>query len=344
MSSSGCDIAAGMSHLDDDDRSFPMTCDRFSSRGESATFEDLWRQHRGRLLDIGYRMLGSVADAEDVAGEAYARLAAADLDHIDDPVGWLVSVTARLCLDRLRSSESRRRAYVGPWLPEPVLAATAGDLDPADRITLDDSVRMAFLVVLEQLSPAERTSFVLHDLFAMSFADVGNIVGRSPAACRQLASRARRRIRSDPETPRGEAARSEIEAVAHRFAIACAGGELEPLLELLDPAVVGDFDSGGTITGAPLRAIDGAETVARTLVRSFRSQEIQFDVTDVNGEPGVVVRHGLHIVAVIALGVRHGQIDLIHAIGNPDKLRHLQSSERELGHEGRDGGRDEGRD
>ena len=306
-----------------------MSCDRLSSGGESATFEELWRQHRRRLLDIGYRMLGSVADAEDVAGEAYARLAAADLDSIDDPVGWLVSVTTRLCLDRLRSSESRRRAYVGPWLPEPVLAATAGDPDPADRITLDDSVRMALLVVLEQLSPAERTSFVLHDLFAMSFADVGNIVGRSPAACRQLASRARRRIRSDPEAPRRATARSEIEAVAHRFANACAGGEIEPLLELLDPDVVGDFDSGGTITGAPLRAIDGAETVARTLIRSFRARGFRFDVTDVNAEPGVVVRHGQHIVAVIALGVRDGRVDLIHAIGNPAKLRHLQPAKLE---------------
>lgn len=298
-----------------------------SSSASSPDVEQLWRLHRRRLLDIGYRMLGSVVEAEDVTGEAYARLLGADLDGIEDPVGWLVAVTSRLCVDRLRSAESRKRAYAGPWLPEPIVElASSSAADPADRVTLDDTVRLAFLVVLEQLSPAERTSFVLHDLFAISFAEVAEIVGRSPAACRQLASRARRRIHVDPEQPRDVRAAGDAEAVARRFAHACSVGELEPLLEVLDPDVIGDFDSGGVIPGAPLQAVDGARPVARNLIRSFRGRSFSFVVADVNGEPGVVARHDGRVVAVIGLGVRAGRVDLIHAIGNPAKLTHLDGA------------------
>jgi RNA polymerase sigma-70 factor (ECF subfamily) len=291
------------------------------------TVEQIWRDQRRRLVDIGYRMLGTVSDAEDVADEAYARLVAADLETIDDPTGWMVTVTSRLCIDRLRSADQRRRAYVGPWLPEPIVSlADAGAIDPADRVTLDDSVRLALLVVLEQLSPAERTSFVLHDLFSVDFDHIAEIVGRSPAACRQLASRARRRIQAHPEAPRVAVDRAELERVARRFADACAFGEIEGLLEVLDPDVVGDFDSGGHIRGAPLDAIDGAASIAQTLVWAFRDPRFRFAVDDVNGEPGVVARLGDRIVAVIALGIHDGRVDLIHAIGNPHKLRHLTAA------------------
>lgn len=286
--------------------------------------DTVWRAERRRLIDIGYRMLGSIADAEDIADEAYARLLRADIASINDLTGWLVTVTSRLCLDQLRSADRRRRAYVGPWLPEPLLALPdVGAVDPADRVTLDDSVRLALLVVLEQLTPAERTTFVLHDLFGVEFDQVAEIVGRSSAACRQLASRARRRIEMHPETPRAAVDRAELERVAQRFAEACASGAVEPLLEVLDPNVVGDFDSGGHIAGAPLDAIDGAEPIASTLVHAFRKTRFVFEVADINGEPGVIARLGERVVAVIALGVRDGRIDLIHAIGNPAKLRHL---------------------
>lgn len=315
-----------MSHLWCLDRPIRMSNDHSPSSDGVAGVDQLWHLHRRRMLDIGYRMLGTVSDAEDVTAEAYARLLAADLDAIVDPVGWLVAVTTRLCLDRLRSAEMRRRAYVGPWLPEPVLETASDTPDPADRVTLDESVRMALLVVLERLSPAERTSFVLHDIFALSYADIADIVGRSPSACRQLASRARRRIETDPEAPRTMVSPSDVEAIAHRFAHACSAGQMEPLLELLDPGVIGDFDSGGTVDGAPLRPIDGADQVARILIRSFKDRELSFSVTNVNAEPGVVARLDDHIVAVISLGVRRGKIDLIHAVGNPAKLRHLQSS------------------
>jgi RNA polymerase sigma-70 factor (ECF subfamily) len=299
--------------------------DRDTTMNSEIDIEAVWHTHRRRLLDIGYRMLGSLADAEDVTSEAYTRLVAADTDAIDDLAGWLITVTGRLCLDRLRSHESSRRAYVGPWLPEPILsAAHPAAVDPADRVTLDDSVRMALLVVLEQLSPAERTSFVLHDLFGMGFEEVAEIVGRSSAACRQLASRARRRIQSDPETPRTSIDRAELEDVAQRFAHACRQGTVEPLLEVLDPNVIGDFDSGGTVPGAPLRALDGAQSVARVLVHSFSEPGFTFTVEDVNGDPGVIVRLHDIIAAVIALGTYDNRVDVIHAIGNPQKLTHLQ--------------------
>ncbi len=289
------------------------------------TVDSAWRGQRRRLIDIGYRMLGSVAEAEDLADEAYARLIQADVESINDVTGWLVTVMSRLCLDRLRSADRKRRAYVGPWLPEPLLAApNTRSVDPADRVTLDDSVRLALLVVLEQLTPAERTSFVLHDLFGIEFDQVADIVGRSPAACRQLASRARRRIEMDPDSPRVSVDRTELERVAQRFADACASGAIEPLLEVLDPNVVGDFDSGGHIAGAPLDAIDGAEPIAATLVHAFRNPRFEFDVGEINGEPGVIARLGGRVVAVIALGLRDGRVDLIHAIGNPAKLSHLR--------------------
>src|SRR5207302_5798154 len=156
-----------------------------------------------------------------------------------------VTVTSRLCLDQLRSAQSRRTSYVGPWLPEPVVDAPSLGVDPADRVTLDDSVRMALLVVLEQLSPAERTAFVLHDIFQLSFEEVGSIVGRSPAACRQLASRARRHIQEEAGPDRFDPDPVAQRRVAERFVAAANSGDLDALLAVLDPDVVGETDSGG---------------------------------------------------------------------------------------------------
>lgn len=295
-----------------------------SRRNSEAAHADLWQTNRSRLLDIGYRMLGSVAEAEDVAAEAYARLLDADPERVTDPVGWLITVTGRLCIDRLRSADRSRRAYVGPWLPEPLVTVedrTA--VDPADRITLDDSVRMALLVVLEHLSPAERTAFVLHDLFALPFEEVAEVVGRSPAACRQLASRARRRIRSHPERPRQSVPRQELERIANRFADACSSGAIEPLLEVLDPDVVGDFDSGGNVPGAPLEPLRGARSVAAQLTRTFANRDLAFVVRDINGEPGVLVVGGDRTAAVICLVPVDDRIGVIHAVGNPAKLTKL---------------------
>src|SRR5439155_13878686 len=186
---------------------------------------EAWRDHRQRLMDVAYRMLGSVSDAEDAVQEAYARLVRNGVDGIDDVRGWLVTVTSRLCLDQLRSAQSQRTSYVGPWLPEPVVDVPSLGVDPADRVTLDDSVRMALLVVLEQLSPAERTAFVLHDVFQLSFDEVGSIVGRSAAACRQLASRARRHIEEETGPARFTVDPAAERQVAERFVAACTSGD-----------------------------------------------------------------------------------------------------------------------
>jgi RNA polymerase sigma-70 factor (ECF subfamily) len=282
--------------------------------------ESAWRDDRRRVMDVAYRLLGSLRDAEDVVGEAYARLAASDIDAIADTRGWLITVTGRLCLDRLRSAEATRRAYLGPWLPEPVVDLPGREVDPADRVTLDDTVRMALLVVLEQLSPAERTTFVLHDVFGLEFAEIAELVGRTPAACRQLAVRARRRIQAD-DPGRYTIDPVEQRAVAHRFARACAAGDLDALVAVLDPGVVGDFDSGGAIP-APLHAVRGAQPIARLLQRSLMDAGCEFDIATVNGEAGVVVTAAGRVVAVIALGVTAaGRVDHVHGIGNPDKLR-----------------------
>ena len=280
-----------------------------------------WSRHRHRVLDVAYRMLGSRVEADDVVAEAYTRLVERGVDGLDEPRGWLVTVTSRLCLDRLRSAEVRRRAYVGPWLPEPILSQRATGLDPADRVTLDDSVRMALLVVLEQLSPAERTVYVLTDVFSVPFGEVATIVGRSPAACRQLAARARARIAADASArfkPDPDHHRDMVE----RFARACASGDLDALVAVLHADASGKFDSAGLIAHAPLRTVTGNRAVANVLLTAFARTNARFEVDTVNGEPGVIITIGDHIVAVIALGVHGGRIITVQGIGNPAKLRH----------------------
>jgi RNA polymerase sigma-70 factor (ECF subfamily) len=180
------------------------------SEKEDDRLAAIWDEHRRYVLDVAYRMLGSITDAEDVVQETFARLLAADLDTIEDVRGWLVVVATRLCLDQLRSARAKRESYVGPWLPEPVIEPADASIDPADRITLDDSVRMAMLVVLERLTPAERAAFVLHDVFRFSFDDVARIVGRTTEASRQLASRARKRIEEETGPARFEVDREEV--------------------------------------------------------------------------------------------------------------------------------------
>jgi RNA polymerase sigma-70 factor (ECF subfamily) len=282
--------------------------------------ETLWRDHRRRVYDVAYRLLGSVADADDVVQDVYSRLLGASIEEIDDVLGWLVTATSRLCIDRLRLHEHSRRSYVGPWLPEPVV----GPENVEDRVTLDESVRMALLVVLEQLSRAEHTSFVLHEVFAVPFEHVGEILGRSPQACRQLASRARRRIAADSSASRFVVDRSEHEALVERFAAACAAGDLEALVNVLAQDVVGVFDSGGAIPNAPTDELDGAIPVARQLIGTLSGLGASFDVAEVNGDLGVIVRFDTHVAAVISLGIREGKIDLIHGVGNPAKLTRLQ--------------------
>lgn len=288
--------------------------------------ERIWVEHRGRAFGVAYRLLGTVADAEDVTQDTFRQLLEADLNAVDDVAGWLVTVASRRALDRLRRHEHSRRAYVGPWLPEPLLDAP--DADPADRVVLDDQVSMALLIVLDRLSVGERVCFVLHDVFGLGFPEIAGILGRTPASCRQLASRGRRRVADDPQAQRFGIDRAAHARLAERFAAACQHGDLDGLIEVLAAEVVGDFDSGGAIPGAPTEELTGARAVATQLVRSLAHAGVRCRVTTVNGEPGVGVLRNERVVAVVALTVADGRIASVHAVGNPDKLRHLQGSRR----------------
>ena len=286
------------------------------------TVDGAFQAHHRHLLDVAYRMLGSLSEAEDVVQETFARLLRADTSQIDDVGGWLVVVCSRLCLDHLRSARVRREAYVGPWLPEPLVMAGDPDaVDPAERVTLDDSVRMALLVVLERLSPAERLAFVLHDVFQYDFETVASITDRTPAACRQLASRARRHI--------SEEARFDVDPVVlgrtvERFIDAANTGDLDSLLAVLDPEVAGWTDTGGIVAAG--RPVCGRDRVASRLLMWLRADRVQLRPMQVNGRPGAVAlsREAGELVAVIAVSVRDGRVARVHGVANPEKLARVR--------------------
>jgi len=287
-----------------------------------AMIAEAWDAHRGYLLDVAYRLLGSLTDAEDVVQEAFARLVRSDPRQIDDVRGWLVVVTSRLCLDQLRSARSRRERYVGPWLPEPVVPPAGGEPDPADRVTLDDSVRLAMLVVLERLTPAERAAFVLHDVFGFSFDDVGEIVGRTPEACRQLASRARRRVRDESSPARFSVGTAELSRIAERFIAAASAGDMDALMDVLDPDVVGWTDGGGLVP-APLEPVVGRRAVAERFLAYVQGFGVTLAPAVVNGEPGVLGYQDGRLASVLAFEARDGLVTRIHGIANPAKLGHV---------------------
>jgi len=285
---------------------------------------DVWREHHRYVLDVAYRMLGSVSEAEDVVQDAFARLLRVDLDEIEDVRGWLVVTVTRRCLDQLRSARSRREVYVGPWLPEPVIQPPGADGDPADRVTLDDSVRMALLIVLERLSPAERAAFVLHDVFQFSFEEVASIIDRTPAACRQLASRARRHVRAETSPVRFKVDPADAQRIAERFVAAVSTGDRQALMQVLDPNVAGHADSGGFVPAAR-QPIVGRDRVIRGLLGYLHARRVSLTPMPVNGEPGVLVFEDGRLTAVAALSVRDGLIDHIHVIVNPDKIAYVAS-------------------
>ncbi|WP_193509689.1 RNA polymerase sigma factor SigJ [Cryobacterium sp. BB736] len=273
---------------------------------------------RQLLLNVAYRLLGSYHDAEDAVQETYARWAALDdgqRQGIDSPDAWNVRVIGRVCLDMLGSARARREQYVGEWLPEPLPDAAS---DPAERVTLDESVSMALMVVLESLTPAERVSFVLHDVFGMSFDEVATTVGRSPDAVRQLASTARRHIRDRRQA--AEPDRSEHARVVAEFATACMTGDLQTLLPLLDPSVVAVSDGGGKARAA-LNPIFGAQNVARFLLGLMnKAVDTEFSFEPVNGELGIVARSGGLVYATGSVGIRDGRLTNVWMTLNPDKL------------------------
>ncbi|WP_436698546.1 RNA polymerase sigma factor SigJ [Nocardioides sp. BYT-33-1] len=272
---------------------------------------------RPRLVRVAYAILGSRAEAEDVVADCWPRLVEADArEPVRDLTGWLTVAAARAATDVLRSARVRREEYVGPWLPEPYVDLAP---DPADRVTLDETVSYALAVVLESLSPAERTAWVLHDVFGMGFAEVAAVVGRTPAAVRQLASRARAHLATQPA--RFEVDRSAHEAVLGRFLAAAAGGDLDALVATLDPEVVVTSDGGGAVSAAR-RPVHGAERSARFLaglVAKYAGQ-VEIELLGVNGAPAIGLRESGVLTSLIVLtvaGDRATRVDILRA---PAKL------------------------
>lgn len=275
--------------------------------------------HQPRLKAIAYRMLGSSADAEDVVQEAYLRWRdRADRDVESSP-SYLATIVVRLCIDQLRSARVRREAYVGPWLPEPVLVEEA---TPADAAVLSDSLSLAFLVLLEELAPVERAAFLLHDVFAYSYEELAPMLDRQPAACRQLVSRARQRVAK--RRRRFDADQRAGRELAERFLAACSSGDIEGLLETLAEDVVVWTDGGGKVKAA-LNPIYGSSKSARFLVAIAHgaSPAAEIRPATVNGQPGFLFIEANAVTAAISLEIIGGHIVGVRAITNPDKLTHL---------------------
>lgn len=279
---------------------------------------------RRHLVLLAYRMLGTIAEAEDAVQETYARwyrMTPEQRDEILSPRGWLTRVASRVCLDELTSARARRERYVGPWLPEPLptaLYAAPETEDPLDRVTLDDSVSTALLLVLESMTPAERVAFVLHDVFAVPFDEIAETVGRSPAACRQLATSARRRIAQARarEVPRGE-----HDKVVRAFADAARSGDLEALVQALDPQAVLRSDGGGVVSAAR-NPVMGADRVARFLLGVLEKHpKIEVIDQDTADGLGFSMWEEGRIVGVCTLGVADGGVvDDVRMVLNPAKL------------------------
>jgi RNA polymerase sigma-70 factor (ECF subfamily) len=292
---------------------------------DSADVAELLEELRPRAFAIAYRMLGSVSEAEDVVQEALLRLHRV-LDageEIETPEAYLATIVTRLGIDRLRSAQVRRETYIGEWLPEPVV--TDSPDDPAAHAEMSDSLSLAFLVVLERLSPEQRAVFLLREVFDYGYDDIAEIVGKSEAACRQLAVRARRHI--EQERPRFEASRQERDELARRFMTATQTGDLDGLEALLahDVALHGDGGGKARALAAPLF---GRTRVARALLRTMRVVEeiegLSIQPVEVNGAAGAIGLDGLQrVVFVLSLDIANGQIQGIHSIVNPDKLAHL---------------------
>lgn len=281
---------------------------------------ELVETQRPRLLGIAYRMVGSLADAEDIVSEAWLRWCAADQAEIVSPEAWLTAVTTRVAIDCLRSARHNREEYVGPWLPEPVVAEPG----PEERAEMADSLTLGFLTMLDRLDPIERAVFLMADVFAVRYEEIARAVEKSPAACRQVASRARRRLRHPQHRPRIADRRMVDELL-----VALWMGDMDAVLARLAPDVVCTTDGGAT-RAAARQPVIGAERVARFLVNLTQRYHDQLTVTaaTVNGEPGIIGRLDGAIDFVAAFEMGEDAVSTVWLIRNPDKLRLVESGKR----------------
>jgi RNA polymerase sigma-70 factor (ECF subfamily) len=284
---------------------------------------DVFEEHRPVLLGVAYRMLGRVADAEDVVQEAWLRWSGADRTEVREPRGYLVRITTRLAVDRLRQVKARGETYIGPWLPEPYVTDFGDTVaDTAERAVLADSVSLAVLVVLESLSPLERAVFVLREAFGYPYAEIAAMLERGEAAVRQMAGRARKHV--EERRPRYEVDPVQRRDLTERFLAAAAGGDIEGLMSLLAPDVRLVGDSGGKAK-APLRVLETADKVGRFIVGATRKgiPAPSFRFLELNGGPALLVLSGDKPDSVFQLDVLDGRIQSLYIIRNPDKLRSL---------------------
>lgn len=291
----------------------------------AATFEP----HRRRLLGLAYRMLGSMAEAEDAVQEAYLRWHDTDRAGVGDARAFLMTTTTRICLDVLKSARVRREEYVGPWLPDPV--TDTGALAPDVQTELAEDLSVALLLALDRLTPLERAAFLLHDVFDYSFAQVAGALGRNEAACRQLASRARTRVRHarpagvKPPRPASGAVDPKHVELLSAFISASRSGDLESLTRLLANDAKLVTDGGGKVPAA-LNVIDGADRIAAFLVGAVRkgwTDDVTIRFDTINGQPGLIVRWPNGLMQTNAFEIEDGAIKAIYVVRNPDKLRHL---------------------
>ena len=284
-----------------------------------------FERHRSQLTGVAYRMLGSLQDAEDAVQEAYLRYTGANGAEIRNPRAWLTRTIVRICLDEMGSARARRETYIGPWLPEPIVGPTQSlssvPLGPEDRVTLDESVSMAMLVLLESLSPPERTALILHDVLGLPYGEVSEALGRNEAACRQLVSRARHHVRE--HAPRFNPDRAQHAEAVRAFLAACSRGSVEELVRVLDPDVTLRSDGGGLVAGVARRPVVGADHVARLLLGVAAKHVATSWVGTVNGSPGVVFEAASGVVGVMAFTVAGGLITEIDFVVNPEKLRRV---------------------
>ncbi|MEV5799967.1 RNA polymerase sigma-70 factor [Streptomyces collinus] len=287
------------------------------------TFTEVFEEHRPFLMGVAYRMLGRVADAEDVVQDAWLRWSGADRAEVREPRGYLVRVTTRLAIDRLRQVKARGEAYVGPWLPEPYVTEFGDSVaDTAERALLADSVSLAVLVVLESLSPLERAVFVLREAFGYPYAEIAALLDRGEAAVRQLAGRARRHV--EERRPRYDVDPVQRRELTERFLAAAAGGDLQGLMALLAPEARLVADSGGKAK-APVRVLHSADKVGRFLaaVAAKNAADLSVRLVEVNGGPAVLTLVGGKPDTVFQLDVVDGVITTVYVLRNPDRMGSL---------------------